>query len=207
MLKVGLTGGVACGKSTVGEIFAAHGAHVIQADRIARELMQPGTPVYQEIVCHFGGTILNTDQTINRQKLADAAFGGKRVGELNGIVHPAVIRAQERWMTQVGLGDPHGVAIVEAALILEAGVQKHFDKLVVVTCATEQKAERFAERHQVAQQAAQAEVDRRARAQLPDEAKIRAADYVIDNSGTRDHTEAQVARVWVDLARLARMAE
>ncbi len=204
MLKVGLTGGVACGKSTVAQMFASHGAHVIQADRIAHELRQPGTPVYKEIVRRFGRTILDPDQTISREKLANAAFGNGRVRELNEIVHPAVIRAQERWMEQVAEGDPDGVAIVEAALILEAGVQKRFDKLVVVTCTAEQKVQRFVARHNVPIEAARAEVERRSHAQLSDEEKVRAADYVIDNSGSLDQTEARVSRIWMELERMAR---
>lgn len=206
MLKVGLTGGVACGKSTVAQMFAAHGAHVILADRIAHELRQPGTSVYEEIVRRFGRTILDPDQTISREKLADAAFGGDRIQELNKIVHPAVICAQERWMEQVAEGDPDGVAIVEAALILEAGVQKRFDKLIVVTCTPEQKIQRFGARHNVPIEAARAEVERRSRAQLADEAKVRAADYVIDNSGSPEQTEERVAEVWKELQHLAALA-
>lgn len=206
MLKVGLTGGVACGKSTVAQMFAARGAHVIQADRIADELRKPGTSVYDEIVRRFGRAILDPDQTISREKLANVAFGGNRVRELNEIVHPAVIRAQERWMEQVAEGDPDGLAIVEAALILEAGVHKRFDKLVVVTCTAEQKIQRFAARHNVPIETARAEVERRSRAQFSDKEKIRAADYVIDNSGSLDRTEARVAEVWRELQHLAVLA-
>ncbi len=204
MLKVGLTGGVACGKSTVGEMFVARGAHVIQADRIAHELMQPGTSVYADIVRCFGRGILNPDQTISRERLAQAAFGDERVAELNAIVHPAVILAQERWMEQVAAGDPAGVAIVEAALILEAGAAKRFDKLVVVTCTPEQKVLRFAARHSIPTETARAEVERRSRAQLPDAEKVRAADYVVDNSASPDETAACVERVWTELERISR---
>ena len=111
MLKVGLTGGIAAGKSVVGEMFAALGAHVIQADEISHQLMQPGEAVYQEVVGHFGSRILNPDGSVNRARLAESAFGtseqsapGKpaRVEELNQIVHPAVIRRQKEWMAQIG---------------------------------------------------------------------------------------------------------
>ena len=187
VLKVGLTGGIAAGKSVVGEMFAALGAQVIQADEISHQLMQPGEAVYREVVRHFGAGILNPDGSVNRARLAELAFGGpdqpSRVQELNQIVHPAVIRRQEEWMAEVGRRDPHAIAMVEAALILEAGMAKGFDRLVVVTCRPEQRIERWARRLKVDQETARREVTRRMAAQLPDEEKIKAADYVIDNSG------------------------
>ena len=206
MLKVGLTGGIAAGKSAVGEMFVALGAHLIQADRIAHELMLPGQPVYQEVVRHFGDGILNDDSTVNRAKLAEAAFGSAgspaapaRVLELNRIVHPAVIRRQEDWMEEMGRQDPDAVAIVEAALLLEAGAGERFDRLIVVTCSEEQRVSRFAARQKIDPVSARKEVARRMAAQLPEAAKIAAADYVIDNSGTLDQTRAQVLIVWKKL--------
>src|SRR5438309_8885438 len=133
MLKVGLTGGIAAGKSAVGEMFVALGAHLVQADRLAHELMLPGEPVYNEVVRHFGREILNPDGSINRGKLAELAFGEpvsartSRIEELNRIVHPEVVRRQDEWMEQMGRQDPNVVAIVEAALILEAGAAERFD--------------------------------------------------------------------------------
>src|SRR5712692_3157339 len=117
MLKVGLTGGIASGKSVVGEMFVALGAHLVQADRIAHQLMLPGQPVYNEVVRHFGGAILNPDLSVNRAKLAESAFGSatpekSRIQELNRIVHPAVIRSQDEWMEEVGRQDPLAIAIV-----------------------------------------------------------------------------------------------
>ena len=203
MLKVGLTGGVACGKSTVGDMFVARGAKLIKADEIAHQLMRPGQPVYQEIVGHFGREILNEDGTINRPRLAQAAFGGGRIEELNRIVHPAVIAHQDRWMEQEGAREPGAVTIVEAALILEAGVEKRFHKLIMVTCREEQKVSRFAARQGISEDAARQEVERRQKAQRPDEEKIRAADYVIDNSGSIADTERQVEAVFRELKRLA----
>lgn len=203
MLKVGLTGGVACGKSTVGEMFVARGAKLIKADEIAHQLMQPGQPVYQEVVQHFGRGIVQEDGTIDRQKLARAAFGGGRVEELNRLVHPAVIAHQERWMEEEAARHRDAVVIVEAALILEAGVQKRFNKIIMVTCRPEQKAARFAQRQGVTDEAARQEVERRQAAQRSDEDKIGAADYVIDNSGSRAETERQVEQVFCELKRLA----
>jgi dephospho-CoA kinase len=221
MLKVGLTGGIASGKSVVGEVLVARGAHLVQADRIAHQLMRPGEPVYNEVVRHFGRAILNRDGSVNRAKLAELVFGsadpaaqGKpsgdqsqaaspipsRVEELNRIVHPAVIRSQEEWMEEVGRQDPHGVAIVEAALILEAGAAKRFDRLIVVTCSEEQRIARFAARQKLDLDAARREVERRMAAQLPEAEKIKDADYVIDNSGSLDHMRDQVQQVWQKLS-------
>ena len=203
MLKVGLTGGVACGKSTVGEMFVARGARLIKADEIARQLMQPGQPVYEEVVQHFGRGIVAEDGAIDRQKLARAAFGSGRVGELNRLVHPAVIAHQERWMDEEASRHRGAVIVVEAALILEAGVQKRFDKIIMVTCRPEQKAARFARRQGISEEAAQQEVEQRQAAQRADEEKIRAADYVIDNSGSLSDTERQVDAVFAELKLLA----
>jgi len=204
MLKVGLTGGIASGKSAVGEMFVALGAHLIQADRIAHELMQPGQRVYDEVVSHFGGEILNPDGGINRSKLAQAAFsaaegGVSRIEELNRLVHPAVVRRQDGWMEEIRRQYPQGVAVVEAALILEAGAANHFDRLIVVTCNEDQRAERFAARQNLPLAEARKEVARRMAAQLPDAEKIKAAHYVIDNSGPLEKTREQVGEVWRDL--------
>ena len=203
MLKVGLTGGIAAGKSVVGEMFASLGAQVIQADEIAHQLMQPGQTVYQEVVVRFGAGILDSDGSVNRARLAEIAFGGpnnsSRVVELNQIVHPAVIRRQEEWMEQIGQRDPYAVAMVEAALILEADMAKRLDRLVVVTCLPEQRIERWARRLKVDEETARREVTRRMAAQLPDEEKVKAADYVIDNSGSLDETRRQVKEVYAEL--------
>jgi dephospho-CoA kinase len=212
MLKVGLTGGIASGKSAVGEMFVALGAHLVQADRIAHSLMQPGEAVYNEVVRHFGGEILNPDGSVNRAQLAELAFGPiapgekpvSRVEELNRIVHPAVICSQEEWMSETGRQDPHAVAIVEAALILEAGAGDRFDRLIVVRCDPEQRAARFAARQKIDLEKARKEVARRMAAQLPDEQKIRAADYVIENSGPLEQTRAQVRPIWEKLSAESR---
>ncbi|HZR30294.1 MAG TPA: dephospho-CoA kinase [Terriglobales bacterium] len=207
MLRVGLTGGIACGKTTVGEMLAKRGAHVIQADLIAHELMQPGQAVYEEVVQHFGREILEPDGKINRQKLATLAFAtdvaGSRVQELNRVVHPAVIKRQEEWMEEVGRRERDAIVVVEAALIVEAGVSKRFDKLLVVTCRPEQRSERLAKRLHWDAERARAEVARRMAAQTPEEEKVQAADFVIDNSGTLAETEKQVERVFRELQIVA----
>jgi dephospho-CoA kinase len=213
VLKVGLTGGIAVGKSVVGEMFATLGAHVIQADEISHQLMQPGEPVYHQVVRHFGAEILNPDGSVNRSRLAASAFGSSseqgvagnpsRIAELNQIVHPAVIVRQQEWMRDVAERDPNGIAIVEAALILEANMAKSLDYLVVVTCKPEQRIERLARRLKLDEQTARREVERRMAAQLTDDEKIKAADYVIDNSGSLDETRRQVEEVFGKLKREA----
>jgi len=208
LLKVGLTGGIASGKSVVGEMLVARGARLIQADQIAHELMQPGQAVYGEVVRHFGKTILNPDGTINRPKLAEAAFhpdssGATRVAELNRIVHPAVIRRENEWMEAEGRRDPRTIAVIEAALILEAGAAERLDRLIVVTCSEEQRVARYAQRLNIDVEAARREVERRMAAQLPDSVKIQRADYVVDNSGSLDNTEAQVRELYATLKQEA----
>jgi dephospho-CoA kinase len=208
VLKVGLTGGIASGKSTVGQMFVALGARLIQADEIAHQLMQPGQEVYAEVVRHFGAQILDPDGRVNRARLAEAAFGSSagegeqglsRVQELNHIVHPEVIRRQERWMEEAGQRDPHAIAIVEAALLLEAGAAQSFDRLLVVTCRPEQRIERWAHRLHVDQETARSEVMRRMAAQFPDEKKIKSADYVIDNSGSLQQTSHRAQEIYREL--------
>jgi dephospho-CoA kinase len=205
LLKVGLTGGIASGKSCVGKMFVKLGAQLIQSDAVAHALMQPGLPVYEEVVRCFGREILDADGSINRARLAEAAFGtssggaAPRVKELNGIVHPAVIEHENQWMDEIGRSTPRAIAVVEAALILEAGAAGRFDRLVVVTCDPEQRVARFARRVEISEEAARAEVGRRMAAQLPDEEKVKAADFVIDNSGTLEETRLQVERVFGEL--------
>lgn len=202
MLKVGLTGGIASGKSTVGEMLVSMGAHLIQADVIAHELMQPGQEVYEEVIRHFGMGILNPDGTVNRARLAAAAFGApgskqtSRIEELNQIVHPAVIKKQDEWMEEIGRKDARAITIVEAALILEAKVASHFDRLIVVTCRPEQRTERWAAKMKVSMESARQEIARRMAAQLPDEEKIKVADYVVHNSGALDETRGKVSDVY-----------
>jgi dephospho-CoA kinase len=207
VLKVGLTGGIAAGKSVVGGMFAALGVHVIQADEISHQLMQPGEPVYQDVVARFGPGILHPDGSVNRARLAELAFGTpnqpSRVQELNQIVHPAVVRRQEEWMSEVSRRDPHAIAMVEAALILEAGMGAGFDRLLVVTCRPEQRIERWAHRLKLDEETARREVTRRMAAQLPDDEKIKAAAYVIDNSGSVDETQRQVKTIYAELEKEA----
>lgn len=204
MLRVGLTGGMATGKTSVAEMFARRGAQILHADEVAHQLIAPGQPLFDEVVKRFGSDIVQADGTVSRARLAEKAFGGGRIQELNRVLHPAVIAKQEQWMAQVAQQDPNAVAIIEAALIFEARVNRRFDKIVVVSCAPEQRAARFATRGRMPLEQANKEVDRRMAAQMPEAEKVKAADYVVDNSGSLAETEAQVDKIYDELAKLAR---
>ena len=131
MLKVGLTGGIATGKSLVGGMFAELGVHTIDADEIAHDLMRPGETVYDAVVQRFGQEILNPDGTVNRARRAELAFDQKRprIYQLNSIVHPAVIERQQQWMEGIQRREPDAIVMLEAALLLEAGLRRKFDRV------------------------------------------------------------------------------
>ena len=148
MLRVGLTGGLGSGKSTVAAILREVGANVIEADALGRQLMEPGQPVYSEIVSTFGPDVVNFDGHLNRARLAELAFKQDRLNNLNAIVHPAVIAGQQKWMNGIFLKDPAAVAVVESALIFEvvrdsrargekegvlADWRRRIDRIVLVT--------------------------------------------------------------------------
>ena len=211
MLRVGLTGGLGSGKSTVARMFARHGVHVISADEVGRKLMQPGEEVYRQIVEHFGPEVLRNDETLNRPLLAEIAFRQGRLDELNKIVHPAVIAAQERWAEELFAREPYAIAMIESALIFEAGAsgsvpgwRDRFDRVVLVIAPDELKVRRFLERLGKAADTG-AEQDARARlaAQIPDAEKIPLVDYLIDNSGTLERTQQQADEVWHKLREAA----
>ena len=209
MLRVGLTGGLGSGKSTVAQMFAVHGVHVISADEVGRTLMEPGEGVYRQIVEHFGPEVVRADGSLNRPKLAELAFRQGRLDELNQIVHPGVIAAQEAWADELAMREPNAIAMIESALIFEAGAsgsvpgwRDRFDKVVLVTAPDELKVQRFLERlsagmHVSAEQLKFFEEDARSRlaAQIPDSEKIPHSDYLIDNSGSLEQTQRQVDEV------------
>jgi dephospho-CoA kinase len=210
MLRVGLTGGLGSGKSTVAGMFAEQGAAVIAADQLGRQLMQPGEPVYAAIVQTFGNAVVRGDGSLDRKALAELAFQHNQADALNRIVHPAVIAAEEEWMRAVFAADPARVAIVESALIFEVekwgtgpGWLQRFDKLILVTVPDEIKIARF-----VARMTAHAgvEADARARlaAQIPDQEKAARCDYVIDNTCSFEETRAVVAEIYRELVQAAK---
>lgn len=199
MLRVGLTGGIASGKTAVAAMFRARGAILFEADRIAHRLMAPGQPAYDEIVGAFGKEILSADGTIERKRLAAIVFAdAARREQLNRIVHPRVIGEQEKELRRIAAEDPGAVAIVEAALLIEAGYHKQLDKLVVTWCRPEQQLERLQ-----AKGLSREDSERRIAVQLPAEEKRRLADYVIDCSGSLAETERQVEQVWKALQQAA----
>jgi dephospho-CoA kinase len=208
MLRVGLTGGLGSGKSTVAAYFRDFGATILEADAIARELMQPGRAVYDLILERFGSSVARSDGSLDRARLAELAFSAGRLSELNRIVHPPTISEQERRMRTIFARDPRAVVVVESALIFEAeaggsapGWRQRFDRIVLVTAPDDLKIQRFLARvlpaETGAEQRVQAERDARARlaAQIPDRDKAPFCDYVIDNSGAPEAARAQVERI------------
>jgi dephospho-CoA kinase len=216
MLRVGLTGGLGSGKSTIAAIFRERGFPVLEADAIARGLMEPGQAVHRAIAERFGPEVVRPDGTLDRARLADLAFNHGRLDELNRIVHPATIAEQERRSRSIFTVDPAAVVVVESALVFEAEAwgtvpewRRRFDRIVLVTAPDELKIERFLARILPAdaapEQRAQAERDARARlaAQLPDAVKIPRSDYVIDNAGALDATRREVERIAEELAQMS----
>ncbi len=212
MLRVGLTGGLGSGKSTVAGMFAELGAAVISADQLGRQLMQPGEPVYAAIVNTFGDGVVRSDGSLDRKKLAELAFQHNRADALNHIVHPAVVAAEEEWMRGVFAKDPTRVAMVESALIFEVekwgtapGWVQRFDKLILVTVPDEVKIARFVAR-MGAHDAAQIDARARLAMQIPDGEKAGRCDYVIDNTGSLEATRALVEKTYQELVRFSSTA-
>ncbi|MGC8759704.1 MAG: dephospho-CoA kinase [Bryobacteraceae bacterium] len=200
MLRVGLTGGLASGKSFVGEALASLGCHLLKADELGHQLLMPDTEVYRRVVEEFGSSILDEAGRINRRALASLVFADPaRLARLNAIVHPAVIEEEERWMQRVAAQDPHGIAIVEAAILIETGSYRRFDRIVLAVCPLEQQIERAMKRDGLSRE----EVLERLQRQMPLEEKMKFADFIIDTSGEKEHTLIQVRRLYEALRRLA----
>lgn len=213
MLRVGLTGGIGSGKSTVAAMFAELGVHVIEADAVGRRLMQPGQTVYLEILSHFGNDVLQSDGALDRKKLAAIAFGANRIDELNRIIHPAVIAEQEAEASQVFASDPNAIVMVESALIFEAersgtvpGWRKRFDCLILVTVPDEVKVSRYVERISPGKWSEALAADARARiaAQIPDGEKLPFCDYIIENKLDIAETRSRVRAIYQELSEQSR---
>jgi dephospho-CoA kinase len=219
MLRVGLTGGLGSGKSTAARLFAAHGAHVIQADTIGRELMEPGQVVYAAIIDHFGKDVVLPDGRLDRGALSKIAFADGRVEELNAIVHPATIARQAELSEAIFARDPQAIVVVESALIFETkyGETKYggsqnadgkpwhgrFDRIILVTAPEEVKIARFVARSNAGsvmteerQTHLEAEARRRLAQQISDEQKSALCDYVLTNGGPLTELEWQVDQLW-----------
>jgi len=199
VLKVGLTGGLACGKSFVGEALAELGCHVLQADRLGHEVLLPGAEAYEPVLREFGAGVLAADGAIDRHRLAAEVFEKPdRLKLLNSFVHPPVVRREKEWLERAEKEDPHGIAVIEAAILIETGSYKRFDKLIVVTCAEEQQVQRSMKRDGMPR----AEVLARLSRQMPMAEKVKYADFTIDTSGTKEDTLRQVRAVYEILRRM-----
>lgn len=218
MLRVGLTGGLGSGKSTVARLFAEHGVHILEADRIGRELMQPGMPVYREILAHFrqyldAPQLLLKERTIDRPSLAKYVFSTGRLDELNRIIHPAVIAEQERRMENIFSKDPSAIVMVESALMFEAdrsgtapGLRKRFDKLILVTAPEDVRLARYVARvnegcklSQEEKTALEDDGRRRIALQMKDEEKAPFCDFILENSGVVETIAARVQQIFEEL--------
>ncbi len=200
MLIVGLTGGVASGKSTVSTVLREEGAYLIDADQIARDLVQPHTPAWQELVKTFGESILQKDGSIHRKKLAAIVFSNpEKRSLLNQLLHPRIKEETERRLKAIGQSDPEAIVVIDAALLIETGAYREVDRLIVVHATEAQQIERLRERGGVEPE----EALRIVSAQMPLEEKLKVADMVIRTEGSLEETRRKAREVFRELKRLA----
>lgn len=193
MLKVGLTGSIAVGKSYVCEVLRELGALVLDADQTAREVVEPGTEGLRRIVEHFGAEVLQPDGKLDRARLGAIVFADERQRQLlNSIVHPLVIESQNDWMTERERENPHKIAVIDAALMIESGSYQRFNKLIVVWCEPEIQLQRLVSRDNLSR----TEALRRIEAQMPQEEKKRYADFLIDTSDGFSSARAQTMEIY-----------
>ena len=199
MLKVGLTGSIAVGKSFVLTILSELGCHVLDADKTAREVVSPGMPGLKEVSKAFGEGILKPDGTLDRAKLGTIVFAdeSKRL-QLNSILHPFIISAQDEQLREFEQGDQNGIAVVDAALMIESGSYRRFDKVIVVHCRPEVQLERLIARDGISS----AEAEKRIAAQMPQEEKKKYADFLIDTSKGFEATRDRTKEVFAALQKL-----
>ncbi len=201
MLKVGLTGSIGVGKSFVCEVFRELGCHVLDADKTARDVVKRGTLGLAKIVSEFGDEILTPDGELDRPKMASIVFADEKMRLLlNSIVHPLVFETQNEWLAAREAEDPDGIAIVDAALMIESGGYRRFEKLIVVWCEPEIQFQRLIQRDGLRE----ADARKRTQAQMPQEEKKRFADFLIDTSAGFDPTRAQCRQVHSKLLELNR---
>ena len=204
MLRVGLTGSIAVGKSFVSSVLAELGCHVLDADQTAREAVAPGSVGLREVVEAFGVDVLGEDGTLNRARLGSIVFADEAKRQLlNSILHPLIIAAQDEWVRGREREDSHGVAVVDAALMIETGSYRRFDKLIVVHCDEDVQLARLMKRDNLTRE----EAGRRIAAQMPQSEKMRHADFLVDTSGTYEETRAQVVGLYEELRKLASGAQ
>jgi dephospho-CoA kinase len=199
VLEVGLTGGMASGKSTVGAELVRLGCHLLKADELGHLLLAPGAACYEPVIAAFGRGILDGAGRIDRRRLAAIVFGEPGMLEkLNSIVHPAVFEYEANWLRDIESGDPSAIAVIEAAILIETGNYKNFDKLIVTYCPEEQMIARAVARNGIAAE----EARRRLAKQMPIEEKKKYADFLIDTSGTLESTLEQTRAVYAALRSL-----
>ena len=199
MLRVGLTGSIGVGKSFVASVFSELGCHVLDADQTAREVVMPGTPGLRAITEEFGEEILNPDGTLNRKQLGAVVFAYEdKRQRLNHILHPFIIARQDEIMREWEMKDPKGIGMVDAALMIESGGYRRFDKLIVVHCRPEVQLERLMLRDKLSRDEAQRRID----SQMPQEEKQKFADYLIDTSDGFELTRDQTEQVYYKLVQL-----
>ncbi|MBI1761958.1 MAG: dephospho-CoA kinase [Acidobacteria bacterium] len=204
MLKVGLTGGIATGKSYVLGVLHELGCEVSDADTLAHQAIEPGKLAYQDIVSEFGPGVLNADGTLNRAALGGLVFTDAAKRErLNAIVHPRVYAAQAAWLAEVAARNPQAIAVLDAALIIETGSYKSFDKVVVVWCEPLLQLERLMTRNHLPHTQAEARIA----AQMPSAEKLKYADFAIDTSLGFEDTRRQTETLYAQLKALAETPE
>lgn len=196
MQKIGLTGSIAVGKSAVCDVFRELGCHVVDADQIARDVVKYNTIGLQKIAENFGESILEADGTLDRAKLATIVFAdeSKRL-LLNSIIHPLVFEAQNEWLEIVEKEDPTGIAIVDAALMIESGGYKRFNKLIVVWCEPDIQLRRLISRDGLSEVNAR----KRIASQMPQDEKKTYADFLIDTSKGLEEARRQVIDIYEKL--------
>jgi len=201
MLRVGLTGSIGVGKSFVASVFVELGCHVLDADQTAREVVTPGTPGLKALTEAFGEEMLNPDGTLNRKQLGAVVFNDESQRQrLNHLLHPFIIVRQDEIMKAWEAEDPDGIGIIDAALMIESGGYKRFDKLIVVHCRPEVQLERLMLRDKLSRD----EALRRINSQMPQEEKQKFADYLIDTSDGFELTRARTVEIYQQLIRVIR---
>ena len=201
MLKVGLTGSIAVGKTFVCDVFRELGCHVLDADKTARDVVRKGTPGLEKIVSEFGEEILSADGELDRRKMASIVFADEKMRLLlNSIVHPLVFESQNEWLAAREAEDPDGIAIVDAALMIESGGYRRFDKLIVVWCEPDIQFERLIKRDGLSE----ADARKHIASQMPQDEKKGYADLLIDTSGGFETTRVQCRQVHSKLLEFAR---
>jgi dephospho-CoA kinase len=196
MLNVGLTGGIACGKSTVARMFVKNGAHLIDFDRIAHEVQQPEKPAWQKVVDCFGKEILLSDGKIDRVKLGNIVFADKKkLNKLNKIVHPFVYQEWHRRLEKIGKKEKHAIVLADIPLLFEGNMQHLFDMTMLVLIAPKEQIRRLMARSGISKE----EAEKRLNNQMPINEKISLTDIVIDNRGSIFETEKIVKKVWREL--------